>query len=116
MQANELRLGNLVASVYTDHFFEITSIDEGRICTEDSSLNINHIEGIPLTPEILEKAGFDYVTDKTFESKTFDIWVSEANGKYTFTGRPDGGILLEYLHQLQNLIYALTGQELIINL
>jgi hypothetical protein len=122
MKANELRLGNLLQDKVTKSFLIVTDLSESAITTKVIDRTNYPLpdgwqaEPIYLTPEILGKAGFVYVSDKTFESKKFDIWVSEANGKYTFTGRPDGGLLIEFTHQLQNLIFALTGEELNIQL
>jgi hypothetical protein len=76
--------------------------------------------GVELTPEILEKAGFfydGYVYNKKnlFSCPTFsprgEEWV-------IYIGEFGAGIEtpVKYLHELQNLIHSLTGQELQINL
>jgi hypothetical protein len=75
---------------------------------------------IPLTPEILEKAGFN------MEGKYIWLKIDEAFELCTFaSGTPGVGLYFEgqwlgdtfnYLHQIQNLFFALTGEELKIEL
>jgi len=80
--------------------------------------------GIPLTPEILEKCGF--VEDK-YNPGRFEKEIDDQH-KLVY-GSYDGIILecddtfynielskIQYVHQLQNLYFALTGNELNINL
>ena len=125
MEAKELRIGNLVYDTRTvgdrtglppvRNKTKITSIEEGSV--------YRYIEPIPLTPEILEKAGF--VTSEELSYKTvynlkgveislikdkrilFDV----DNGDFVF-----GFTKIKYIHQLQNLYFALTGEELEVNL
>jgi hypothetical protein len=86
------------------------------------------IEPIPLTPELLEKCGFVRSQDEDENSltlvngrKTFK-WVEGNDDDYFLIYQTDCGLdyntafELEHLHQLQNLYYALTGEELEINL
>ncbi len=127
MKANELRLGNWVESVYTDHIFKLTSIDEGRVCTDESSLNINHVCGIPLTPEILKKAGFDKQQSTVGMNDSFDYTIgfnhvtcnhllmlhSNRCGEFFYQNIRHE---IKYVHQLQNLYFVLTESELTINL
>lgn len=68
-------------------------------CTEGMA------EGIPLTPEILEKCGFVQTSAATFGNGIIGIYFGE--GEY-FYNHGKG----KYLHQLQNLYFALTGEEL----
>ena len=86
------------------------------------------IEPIPLTPEILEKLGFEHTRSDWFDKKYFTDCIEAAEVmKITInaiTGRCaimdtdlDGtpamtGIEIKYLHQLQNLYFSLTGTEL----
>ena len=87
----------------------------------------NETFGIPLTHEILERAGF-----VNFPSGNIDRWKKErfylesnwfgAQGQYKFkwenmdhTGNTPN-TKIQYLHQLQNLYFSLTGEELEINL
>lgn len=105
IQANELRIGN---------WFEF----EGKywravvITTNDAPEE----NPILLTPEILEKAGFikgdidfDYICEY------FQLYEDNNGWRVGF----DGNVIntsLKYLHQLQNLYHAVSGEELNISL
>lgn len=73
------------------------------------------LKPIPLTPEVLEKAGF-----KQFEISWDlliyypDIYLRYENGSIKMGIKHDTKV--KHLHSLQNLIFALTGEELEINL
>ena len=118
MKSTELRLGNFIKWVNNIEQVRQLFYDGIGIAVEGGSdewtqmIECDDIEGIRLTHPILKNAGFTEICNNTFESKEFDIWVSRANISYTFTGRPDGGKLIKYVHELQNLIFALTGKEL----
>lgn len=113
-----------------------TQLTEDMMCwifhPEMMEYALDDFEPIPLTPEILEKAGFE----KLKKADTYRCYWGSLD-KVLFIGfygtgifptivkegemvsDPTGAIMLnkiEYLHQLQNLIFALTGQELTINL
>jgi len=119
MKANELRIGNWVrCKIYNGNNDVIIPF----AFQEYSYIHL--FEPIPLTPEILEKAGFDVQTRTSYASggKCFynvytkipliyneiqDVWWILNN---TMDNPP------KHLHQLQNLYLALTGTELEINL
>jgi len=117
IQANELRIGNWVYAAYINNTsMKICSIEytEGK---DDDLYN-----PIPITSEILEKAGFDgddSRNDYWLHDNENDIHlriafhihdgVTEWNGIRLFEHIP-------HLHQLQNLYFALTGEELPIEL
>lgn len=83
---------------------------------------------IPLTSELLEKCGFVNKPTKnyplSFEQDngdrdldwTFRIWWWRDDICVEPFGRDNGHIGIQYLHQLQNLYFALTGTELTVNL
>lgn len=76
------------------------------------------IEPIPLTPEILEKARFNKVDN---EKDEVYYWYSKKLSLTEFKKRfklahYDNPVYIKYLHQLQNLYFALTGEELEVNL
>lgn len=118
IQPNELRIGNWVKIngvnlIVTPELFCL--IISGDIAPP---------KPIPITPEILEKAGF-YKEEGTIECWTkndpeFSICKTLGEG-FLFcqlscdTVSIIGKSKIEYLHQLQNLYFALTGQELPIN-
>lgn len=143
---NELRIGNkfYYPPFYDggkgDCIGEIESIymqdaypSEGFIClinieleTEydspiaKSDYNNKNINPIPLTPEILEMCGYKYWNiDHNCTDPNDAYWVHPKmkfainNIKWTVQKLD---IQIQYLHQLQNLYFALTGQELDINM
>lgn len=97
------------------------------------SINYFEAEPIPLTPEILIKCGF-YIVENAYQSKQLakrklfslddediDICFTKDN-ELLFLRSNKLSIMIndtskyKYLHQLQNLYFALTGQELEIDL
>jgi hypothetical protein len=106
MKGNELRIGNWVKWDNADNFFQIESINENTG---------NEIEPIPLTPEILEKAGFVKWNSEINEIKIGGSYLGVYHklGKAYLFGEY---FPCQYLHQLQSLYFALTGDELNIEL
>jgi hypothetical protein len=110
IKASELRIGNLIyrddgkpdvrknypVGVDAD---AMKSIQEGEIAFP-----------VELTPEILEKAGFD----KGKEGYWFKGGIEYNPGTFTLEGF--GYCEIKHLHHLQNLYFALTGEELKIEL
>jgi len=130
MKANEIRVGNWLNDPrqYNPKFFPKTENGYFRATARDIQY-AEEFEPIPLTEKILLKCGFKksrnigcYDTDKDaffFESDkislTIDFILSSSNHYYR-SNPVDGAIPLKYLHQLQNLVFSVTGQELEINL
>lgn len=113
MKANELRLNNYVK--HNGNFYQVEEISDEWLQIDNYQLNteLNEIEPIPLTEEILLKCGF-------FEGQIGyyflnDITIS-VEGQVYFGDEETWVAELQYLHQLQNLYFALTNQELEINL
>jgi hypothetical protein len=92
LKANELRLGNLV--YYKNQIVEVPRID----CNTD-----NVYDAISLTEEWLNI----FVLDKK--------WYMWGDNKFFFRDNDPSDFYIvdcKYVHQLQNLYFALTGQEL----
>lgn len=122
IKANELRVGNWVANKnglpYKITGFNIAHI-EG---TENNMSNFNTAAyPITITPEILEKCGFFNDTslniyiilkEENFISYKFedDVFVPFDDFYHGFMPN------IKYIHQLQNLYFALSGKELQVNL
>jgi hypothetical protein len=88
--------------------------------------DISHYTGIPLTPETLEKAGFE-VEDKAYMTLRVNdvlkfVWAdSDVDNVWLFYVANDLHLCLSdvpatKVHELQNLFYSLTGTELQIEL
>ena len=122
MKANELRIGN-----YVNHkelgYIQVYGMN-GEIIQFDyrkdpyyEEIPFDKLSYIPLTEDILLKCGFE----KEEES---NCYVNQIALYFTFDKitcnvsyyEYDNLINVDYLHQLQNLYFALTNEELTINL
>jgi len=121
MNNNELRIGNYVTDSKTGKVVTVDGIQfTGRVVTHDESYDdwkrgIESV-GIPLTPEILEKAGFEKgdIGYDNYEKGYYTVMVRGQG--ITISNRHGYLATIKYLHQLQNLYFALTGEELPIEL
>lgn len=116
IQASELRIGNLVYEKHCDETLHIASVasiqkfgDKIKAKTEN---NWYAEEPIPLTEEWLIKFGF---VSSMFEDNVFIHY----NGmKYFLETQQFHFLTIElnckYVHILQNIYFALTGEELTI--
>lgn len=126
IKASELRIGNRVRFINQSIIVHAGTIEDcDRANKSDAPYQY---EPIPLTPEILEKAGFErwaYLGDNKYEflickARTL-ICYHEGNIRECSLYQDSKMIDLpaskvQYLHQLQNLYFALTGEELKIEL
>jgi hypothetical protein len=130
----ELRIGNIVECYSSLHKknkpFEVNQIlvDNIELIDTDESFEIlyDRLDGIPLTEELLLKCGFT----KEYYGFSCDIvelsygcflhndgidndklFLSTHNAEYSISR-----VFVGYLHQLQNICYALTGKELNVEL
>jgi hypothetical protein len=113
IKANELRVANLV--YYKDKICPIESIERSGYVEVGTDIggwveccDVDDIEPIPLTHKILNDAGFNIVGDDNFKGIIYEI---ENTDEWQYNSTK-----LKYLHQLQNLYFALTGEELKIQL
>jgi len=105
MKANEFRIGNYVFSKIIEDTIKLSALLESQDL---------QIEPIPLTEEWLLKFGFekiDYVSSPRYELEDFYIGYNE-NGFYLQIESQIQSNYFRYIHQLQNLFFALTGEEL----
>lgn len=116
MKTTDLRIGNRtnngVVIGIADGYIECAGNYNitGRTSFRDADL-----EPEPLTEEWLKKFGFEY------EPGSIDVWwvgsfgIDAAGKSYHYTcGEYIHGIGIKHVHQLQNLYFALTGEELIL--
>lgn len=129
LKNNELRIGNLVEfksmelySIITGIFLHSGTDNDWRIETKSHGLNaLSNYKPIILTEEWLVKFGF-VVDGTTYFKLVIDEYCNlffDVKHKTIAigVGYECGGtdISFEYIHQLQNLYFALTGEELTIH-
>jgi hypothetical protein len=124
MTANELRIGNYFkTTISKDRGMPIKALaikGDGIGYTEFGSdyiyVRIEDIKPIPLTPEILEKAGFEksieVIGGWLYYKDDFNICYLDSGIVKLQVDDCNYGQPFKYVHQLQNLYFALTGNEL----
>ena len=134
MKASELRIGNIINGIYYNQDDNGEDEEMETICTvaaldatgdaeypmfvydEKQIENFSDFKPIPLTEEWLLKFGFEKTIWDNFNSFRLSI----GNNDYTIVLYSDGNCevgdiitcKIEYVNQLQNLYFALTGEEL----
>lgn len=126
MKASELRVGNWI-SVFGGTPQQVTAhyifLMETYVPSDPNEANYEEVtEGVPLTEEWLIKFGFSLRGDDVYEYDQLKIelviW-SDADPQF-LPKKINGNALpyyrsmkaIDYVHQLQNLYFALTGEEL----
>lgn len=121
MKAEELRLGNLVSNMnprHNDSILTIESIgDNHEVNVFYRKYLLSELEPIPLTEEWLLKFGFSCEVKIggdgiEFRVYHFDVLTFNTNHLWWYKVQRINDTPLEYVHQLQNLYFALTGEEL----
>lgn len=133
IQAHELRIGNLLNHSHIG-FLKVKGINTGkkvRVLDLNQNLNFSFfyedLKPIELTPELLKKAGFSklgngFIIDDGSRNEHGDIIVG--NNTFNLFDRSYGkfeqlfvnNTRVNYLHELQNIYFALHKQELNITL
>jgi hypothetical protein len=116
MKANELRIGNLVNEWYgVDKKYFIKKITAEDIRALDE--NWRDYKGILLTKKEVIELGFEYNDfEDLYQKDGFDVDIED--GVYCHFYLNEYGDWykdIDYVHQLQNLYFALTGEELTYN-
>ena len=110
IKANELRIGN---SILQDG--ELVFVTPWRLGLIE--LDSVVYEPIPLTEEWLLKFGFEVINKSYFELKINSIvleYTKNLNNECYIMINESIKIYIKHVHQLQNLYFALTGEELTI--
>ena len=122
IKASDLRIGNKL--LFNEHIVDILLFNTENIldyysatCSDDV-INLKNCEGIPLTREILATYGYVKEGYNAFRKRGSHL-------EFGFGGKEVTCVIgcsrcrsavkiatIEYLHQLQNLVYFLTGAEL----
>ena len=137
MNANELRIGNKVydnGKICTIESINAFADGEADVYLVETGNAGMYIDPIHLTEDILLKCGFEYRNENRglgaildFKNKEFDNWKYDMS--VAFQHETDNKEIvylhflqhkttnsIKYLHQLQNLYFALTQEELTIKL
>lgn len=119
MEASELRIGNYYRSIAMNdvHRVDLFTFAEWFNDQEaDDDSTGDWMAPIPLTEEWLRNFGFLADGDGIFDKDGFTFivdWQSVSlNSTYDYTGIQLDENEIKYVHQLQNLYFALTGKEL----
>jgi len=127
IQSNELRIGNIVLDPYGNQR-EVMGVHGHYVWLkgnhgDDRTYPESDLSPVPLTPELIEKCGFvwedivtksDGGTEKMLCKGFIFMMINEVNGAIAACpyGYPLSPHRTKYAHQLANLYFALTGEEL----
>ena len=122
MKASELRIGNLVYCDMYNHneLVEINDIGNAwhthkpfdKYRNVSSKIRVKEYKGIPLTKYWFERFGIIQTSNTNYQMGSYTI-VMSGNCEYWRVMVCGRGIAkLIHVHQLQNLYYALCGEEL----
>ena len=123
MKANEVRVGNWV-SILGLWDRQIETIDFASSYIEGTDYKYKQLKPIPLTEEWLEKFGFEKIGKFQYSHDEFmNLKIEDGNWAEPCLDvsiinatlhEPAYITCITYAHQLQNLYFALTGEELTI--
>lgn len=110
MKANELRIGNIIDKGVIDKMLE-----NDIYVRYDGCFNYGNVSPIKLTEEWLLRFGFKKAIESEYTMDSF-----QRNNILLWNKNLDFSVLIftptrteiKYVHQLQNLYFALTGEEL----
>ena len=115
----QLRIGNCITFPIglKGKICEVLAINEKQVLIKTDLdrrawLNLDYLEPIPLTQELLEKCGFEPFLNMLVKG---GIGWTEGDSLIQIC-EGMGAVECTTLHQLQNLYFALTGEELNIKL
>jgi hypothetical protein len=115
MIANELRIGNLIKFSEDGTIFTVGSIEERGFTVQNDEettwIEAEEFEPIPLTEEWLLKFGFKIWDRNKWSDLGMNIVLLENGDNFLFLAN-QRHVNIFYVHQLQNLYFALTGEEL----
>jgi len=120
IKANELRTGNYLQNEGTKKVVKVYGIiNDDVYYSMNNAMNRKAFNPIPINAERLLKFGFVFIDElNIYEIKlpnedSFSVDLVEKEVLITAGALHDAvQVPCEYVHQLQNLYFALTGQEL----
>ena len=123
LKANELRIGNFVLDDTSDNVMIVSRIENKDYTEWNSGDKYNicclkfgtkgYYEGnfkpIPLTKEWLKKFGFKKERGESYKLGKYQLYYL-----LYYEGYKVGELTIKYVHQLQNIYFASSGEELTI--
>ena len=113
IKANELRVGNVFACY--DSIIKVESINKDYVegLPNDGHYLISDLEPIPLTEEWLLKFGATHFAGRVYHLDMYKIAIFDDGAVLILGSMLSNKISIgKYVHQLQNLYFALTNEEL----
>jgi hypothetical protein len=126
MKYSQFRLGNLLQDGVSKTLLKVIEVSEKDLTTYVIDRSMFPLEKgwftdpIPITEEWLLKLGF--ITSDWDNNSSFRLMIG--NNEYTMVFRKENSLVCEigdlfvkdvlYVHQLQNIYFSLTGEELTI--
>ena len=119
LKESDLRIGNFIKVISSKKTFD-SFITQAKgydiVRIEEKSFNHWNYEPIILDEEWLLKLGFSEIggcNEKDFTNGDYNIFINSIGEvNFWFFREGDWYQKLDYVHQLQNLYFALTGSEL----
>jgi hypothetical protein len=121
INANELRRGNIITYIKNNEKEQVivTVIMSTMIACKEGAAEFEHFEPIPISEDWLLKFGFakcgNLITTQTIKAPkigSFSLLLSEGKWFFVPNVRIEWSVEITHVHQLQNLYFALTGEEL----
>lgn len=122
IKPQELRIGNFIDRNGMMEVKDIKASGKIRVYDHHNRVELRYyldaetFKGIPLTPQWLERGGFEKVNDYRYQSYDYLIEVMMNDDKVVRIRQSDNEswplATIKHVHHLQNLYYALTGKEL----
>lgn len=130
MDSKDLRIGNVITDVWasSQSVWPIIKFTKYKAFYGPYSCHFRNLKPVELTPYFLKRLGFTKSSSKSelwSYGNTMLIWRTEYQSDeldnyyefrfgITYSYGAHRQVRLDYVHQLQNLTYFLTGEELIL--
>ena len=120
MKATELRIGNLFIEEISREVIKVIEISKSKITFTGEFTGKWQAKSIPLTEEWLLKFGFikvEHIDGCSLSKDGVNIGLLGLNNtEFCFNAHVSDGsaVFIKHVHQLQNLFFSLTGEELTI--
>lgn len=121
IKSNELRIGNYVKDAVSGEWMVVDELGEnvGAVLLNRDKYPLPDgwkMDYIHLTSEVFQKVGFECTSKGFYYRLNFPVTVKLTGGNWLVKSKSHDPLTsVKYLHQLQNLYYSLTGEELPVN-